>query len=149
MNTNINPNDLLDPKVIEQLANQFFQALPGTNVAGLAPESFATGLTNPTPYAHPQQLDYPQSPASVTPNYSTVNSGIPKSVAGSGVSPSAVQNPSVFNINDPQTSLPDPHFQDGQVPKSVAGSGVSPSALENPNVFNINDPQTSLPDPHF
>jgi cysteine desulfurase/selenocysteine lyase len=149
MNTTINPNDLLDPKVIEQLANQFFQALPGTNVAGLAPESFASGLTNPTPYAHPQQLDYPQSPASVTPNYSTVNSGIPKSVAGSGVSPSAVQNPSVFNINDPQTSLPDPHFQDGQVPKSVAGSGVSPSAVENPSVFNINDPQTSLPDPHF
>jgi cysteine desulfurase/selenocysteine lyase len=32
-----------------------------------------------------------------------------------------------FNVNDPQTSLPDPHFEDGKVPSSVAGSGRSPS----------------------
>jgi cysteine desulfurase/selenocysteine lyase len=52
---------------------------------------------------------------------------IPRSLAGSGISPSALEQGSVININDPQTSLPDPHFIDGQIPKSVAGSGISPS----------------------
>lgn len=52
---------------------------------------------------------------------------IPKSLAGSGISPSALEQGSVININDPQTSLPDPHFTNGQIPRSVAGSGISPS----------------------
>src|SRR3984957_4699008 len=60
-------------------------------------------------------------------------SSVPGSVAGSGISPSAVK-PSAVNqgnsvdLADPQTSLPDPHFAGtGHVPASVAGSGISPS----------------------
>jgi cysteine desulfurase/selenocysteine lyase len=53
--------------------------------------------------------------------------GLPSTVAGSGVSPSAGEKGHAFNVNDPQTSLPDPHFADGKVPSSVAGSGRSPS----------------------
>ena len=60
---------------------------------------------------------------------------VPGSVAGSGISPSAVK-PSAVNqgnsvdLADPQTSLPDPHFAGtGQVPASVAGSGISPSYI--------------------
>jgi cysteine desulfurase / selenocysteine lyase len=41
-----------------------------------------------------------------------------------------VNHPDAFNINDPQTSLPDPHFYNGQIPRSVAGSGKSPSLKE-------------------
>ncbi|MCS3801473.1 family 2A encapsulin nanocompartment cargo protein cysteine desulfurase [Niastella sp. OAS944] len=41
----------------------------------------------------------------------------------SGVSPSAPDQGNVKDISHPQTSLPDPHFVDGQIPKSVAGSG--------------------------
>jgi cysteine desulfurase / selenocysteine lyase len=52
---------------------------------------------------------------------------VPMSVAGSGVSPSAPDSNKAFNVKDPQTSLPDPHFSDGKVPSSVAGSGRSPS----------------------
>ncbi|MFT3681572.1 MAG: family 2A encapsulin nanocompartment cargo protein cysteine desulfurase [Ferruginibacter sp.] len=52
---------------------------------------------------------------------------VPQSVAGSGKSPDAPHQYTDFNINDPQTSLPDPHFADGKVPKSVAGSGRQPS----------------------
>ena len=44
-----------------------------------------------------------------------------------------------FNVKDPQTSLPDPHFTQGQIPKSVAGSGVSPSAVTGGNVFHLGD----------
>lgn len=57
---------------------------------------------------------------------------VPQSVAGSGKSPDAPHQSADFNINDPQTSLPDPHFADGKVPQSVAGSGRSPS-LQNQN----------------
>lgn len=54
-----------------------------------------------------------------------------------------------FNIGDPQTSLPDPHFAGGQIPKSVAGSGVSPSALQAGRAFDIGQNQPTLPDPQF
>jgi cysteine desulfurase/selenocysteine lyase len=55
--------------------------------------------------------------------------GIPPSVAGSGISPSAHHQGNSVDLKDPQTSLPDPHFAGkGLVPSSVAGSGRSPSA---------------------
>ncbi|MEO8768801.1 MAG: family 2A encapsulin nanocompartment cargo protein cysteine desulfurase [Ferruginibacter sp.] len=73
--------------------------------------------------------------------------GIPQSLAGSGVSPSAGQQNSDFNIKDPQTSLPDPHFTDGKIPQSVAGSGKSPTSQYSD--FNIGDSQTSLPESNF
>jgi cysteine desulfurase/selenocysteine lyase len=54
---------------------------------------------------------------------------VPQSVAGSGVSPSAINQGNSVDLKDPQTSLPDPHFAGkGLVPSSVAGSGASPSA---------------------
>ncbi len=58
---------------------------------------------------------------------------VPQSVAGSGKSPDAPHQYTDFNINDPQTSLPDPHFSDGKIPKSVAGSGRQPSLEHQPN----------------
>lgn len=58
---------------------------------------------------------------------------VPQSVAGSGKSPDAPHQYTDFNINDPQTSLPDPHFADGKIPKSVAGSGRQPSLQKQPN----------------
>jgi len=64
---------------------------------------------------------------------------VPQSVAGSGKSPDAPHQYTDFNINDPQTSLPDPHFEDGKVPKSVAGSGRQPS-LQNQNGNSSNKP---------
>jgi cysteine desulfurase/selenocysteine lyase len=54
---------------------------------------------------------------------------VPQSVAGSGISPSAINQGNSVDLKDPQTSLPDPHFAGkGLVPSSVAGSGASPSA---------------------
>ena len=56
---------------------------------------------------------------------------VPSSVAGSGISPSAVNQGNAVDLKDPQTSLPDPHFAGtGHVPSSVAGSGASPSAAK-------------------
>jgi len=66
---------------------------------------------------------------------------VPQSVAGSGKSPDAPHQYTDFDINDPQTSLPDPHFADGKVPKSVAGSGRQPS-LQNQS-SSSNNKQTA------
>ena len=99
------PDGLPDENFLQELANQFFSA-------PLVSQEFVPPA--------------PQGGAALS---------VPGSVAGSGISPSAVK-PSAVNqgnsvdLADPQTSLPDPHFAGtGQVPGSVAGSGISPSYL--------------------
>lgn len=62
----------------------------------------------------------------------------PKSVAGSGKSPSLTEHQNEFRVEDPQTSLPDPHFYNGQIPKSVTGSGKSPSVQQAGTNMGIN-----------
>lgn len=109
-----------------------------------------TGQSNSNPYSSIDLI--PSSAGSVNPhdnfgssnyfetkNTEPVNSNdyvgtgkVPQSVAGSGKSPDAPHQYTDFNINDPQTSLPDPHFADGKVPKSVAGSGRQPSLQKQP-----------------
>ncbi|HEY8895847.1 MAG TPA: family 2A encapsulin nanocompartment cargo protein cysteine desulfurase [Niastella sp.] len=97
-------NGTPDINWLQQLANQFFKALPNESA----------GIPS-------YRLDQPE--------HSPVN--FQKPVNGNGVSPTAPEQGNVKNINEPQTSLPDPHFVDGQIPKSVAGSGISPSVNEN------------------
>jgi len=93
-----------DESLIQELANQFFKTPPVPQ-----PTTRRTAGA-PLPWA-PVRLP------------------VPSSVAGSGISPSAVNQGNSVDINDPQTSLPDPHFAGtGHVPSSVAGSGASPSA---------------------
>ena len=103
MSTTALPDGLPDESFLQDLANQFFKA-------PLISQEFV-------PSAAPQGAAL----------------SVPGSVAGSGISPSAVK-PSAINqgnsvdLADPQTSLPDPHFAGtGHVPGSVAGSGISPS----------------------
>ncbi|OQP46288.1 hypothetical protein A4H97_31285 [Niastella yeongjuensis] len=96
-------NGLPDVKMLEQLANRFFKTLPNDQSA------------------IPTYRLEPPAPA---------NGAVLQSVAGSGISPSALEQGNSFDLKDPQTSLPDPHFVAGQIPKSVAGSGISP-AIEN------------------
>lgn len=100
-------NGTPDINWLQQLANQFFKALPNESA----------GIPS-------YRLDQPDS--------SPVNFQQPVNGNGvaNGVSPTAPEQGNVKNINEPQTSLPDPHFVDGQIPKSVAGSGISPSVNE-------------------
>ena len=92
---------------LQQLANQFFKALPNDS-AGIPSYRLDQQDRSPANF---------QKPAN--------NNGV-----ANGVSPTAPEQGNVKNINEPQTSLPDPHFVDGQIPKSVAGSGISPSVNE-------------------
>ena len=54
-------------------------------------------------------------------------------------------HPHTFNIDDPQTSLPDPHFTNGGIPASVAGSGISPSAGARGGGIQPQQPQSAIP----
>ena len=100
-------NGTPDVNWLQQLANQFFKALPNESV----------GIPS-------YRLDQPER--------SPVN--LEKPANDNGVSPTTPEQGNVKNINEPQTSLPDPHFVDGQIPKSVAGSGISPSVNENATI---------------
>src|SRR4029077_6454222 len=71
---------------------------------------------------------HPQSHIPAVPNPGSGN--IPASVAGSGISPSAIHHPGAFNIDDPQTSLPDPHFTRQQ--QAQKGSSSSPLSITKP-----------------
>jgi cysteine desulfurase / selenocysteine lyase len=71
----------------------------------------------------------PPATAAGAPGSSAI--GVPGSVAGSGISPSAGHQGNGVDLKDPQTSLPDPHFAGtGHVPPAVAGSGRSPSYID-------------------
>ena len=131
MSTNINEFSPLDEGALAQLANQFFKAMPGETAPAVAdmggvPTAGGGAETNPFPGA---------------------GGAIPASVAGSGISPSAVQRQESFDLNSPPTSLPDPHFAGtGHIPSSVAGSGISPSAMQQKdNVDDLHSPYGSVP----
>jgi len=85
MSTGTEQPEWLNERALEQLANQYFKALPGEE-------------------------------------------GVRQKEEGRLVSPAGPRE--VFDIKDPQSSLPDPHFADGRVPASVAGSGRSPGLQE-------------------
>lgn len=102
----LNQNNLPDVRELERLANQYFKATPGDPSVESA-QRFAQA----NPVAENQASEF--SPAA-------------------GTSNAQINHPESFDIKDPQTSLPDPHFYNGEIPKSVAGSGRSPS-LQNPS----------------
>lgn len=142
--------ELPDPDALQKLANEYFraisnpdgtEALPALSDVSLYPERDR----QPKSWTGKDQADL----MSKTEHYPGAGY-IPKSVAGSGISPSAIGQNHSFNISEPQTSLPDPHFAgEGKIPSSVAGSGISPSVSGQNTLFAISAPQTSLPDPHF
>jgi cysteine desulfurase/selenocysteine lyase len=144
---NLNTNGFPDESELEKIANQLFKSAPG----GLQNNSgFSEQVHNQ--YEHNdtlKQSDGVNDLGKISPNLVNNNNlgfgKVTKSVAGSGISPSAINHPSDFSVEDPQTSLPDPHFYNGQIPKSVAGSGKSPS-LQNQDLTHGNVlPHNKLP----
>src|SRR5271170_7721301 len=87
LDLNRNPDSGLDP-----------------DLAGLADEQFIQQLANQFFKAPPVP------PATAAPASGSSAISIPGSVAGSGISPSAVNQGNGVDLKDPQTSLPDPHF---------------------------------------
>jgi len=133
----LNRNVLPDESELEKIANQLFKSRPH---GSQNTSEFSEGLHQQYDYNDVlKQSDGASDLGKISPNFLDQNDHglgkIPSSVAGSGISPSAINHPSDFSIDNPQTSLPDPHFYNGQIPKSVAGSGKSLSS-QNDGVKN-------------
>jgi cysteine desulfurase/selenocysteine lyase len=130
---NFQTNPLPDENALEQLANQLFKLLPGNNGtnAGFFEQSGYNEQAQRNSQANSNKVT-----ANLTDSTNFEKSNIPKSVAGSGISPSLTEHQNSFKIDNPQTSLPDPHFYNGQIPKSVAGSGKLPVSENNKNNFH-------------
>lgn len=91
-----------------------------------------------------------KTPAIPPPSQSAIGA-VPSSVAGSGISPSAINQGNSVDLKDPQTSLPDPHFAGrGDIPSSAAGPGhvqtsaTRPAFSAQPVFYFVGTPQTSL-----
>ncbi|WP_447642690.1 MULTISPECIES: family 2A encapsulin nanocompartment cargo protein cysteine desulfurase [Chitinophagaceae] len=61
--------------------------------------------------------------------------GVPASVAGDGISPSAVNQTNAVDLKNPQTSFQDPNIPSTQIPASVAGVGISPETTRHIRTF--------------
>lgn len=136
--------NLPDAGALERLANELFKAMPG---------EMPSPVFSPHLEDHPraqkmlgiiqQEFDRGQSHSSGHQRFDgweSHSSGYQRFDRG----PShGHQN---FDLNEPQTSLPDPHFTDGKVPPSAAGVGVSPgNAL--PSYYFLNE--TFAEKPHI
>ncbi|HRE97968.1 MAG TPA: hypothetical protein PK637_14455, partial [Flavobacteriales bacterium] len=115
--------------MLEKIANDLFKSVPGNS-----PNTNENQDQIHHQFEHNDALkksDGINELGKISPNLVNQNNfglgKLPTSIAGSGISPSAIHHPSEFSIDDPQSSLPDPHFYNGQIPKAVAGSGKSPS----------------------
>ena len=93
--------NLPDAGALERLANELFKALPGEM---------------PSPVFSPHLEDHPRAQKML---------GIIQQEFDRGHLQS--HGHQSFDLNEPQTSLPDPHFTDGHVPPSAAGVGISPA----------------------
>lgn len=121
MSTNIDglPGGLPDPGALERLANELFKALPGEM---------------PSPVFSPNLEDHPRAQKML---------GIVQQELGSGHS--VTHHHTEFDLSEPQTSLPDPHFTDGHVPPSAAGVGVSPGNISPVGQTPVGQTRPALP----
>lgn len=128
-------NKLPDLTAIEQLANQFFKALPGEKVSpNLQDVKQADQVLEHTKVNQDHEKLFPSDQKGV--DYSKpfdreTYEKNPQSYADNKSKATSHDYPYQFNIQDPQTSHPDPHFYDGKIPKSVAGIGKKESGNHN------------------
>ncbi len=144
-----------DPKQLETLANALFRVIPGeavpTQELALNEETEKQFQDKKAEYA---ALETGNTPGFVREPIDPFGNGDYHHSPGSArkaLNPKAsLSEPYAFNISDPQTSHPDPHFYDGKIPKSVSGigkekggertqptshQGISPAFQDNPTTF--------------
>jgi len=134
MSTSTNFQHIPDASVLEQLANQFFAALPGTSFTeGLQPGKLAQ------PPSYQDQLleqgsvaDVKKAPTSLPDPHFAGTGQIPASVAGSGISPSAKSAAVAVNGADPSAeNLSKPYQFAGSAPHQTNSVSALPNSLAN------------------
>ena len=149
MNTNDYPEGLPDVTALEQLANQFFSALPGVVPDGYNAEQFAQGIDENSVNRY-SDSGFGNIPASLPGIGSSGFGNIPSSLAGSGISPSYTNVLNGVDVPHAQPFLPSPQsIGMGHVPFSAGGAGISSSAVGNPNSIDLRNPQPVMPGDHL
>lgn len=132
MNTNINPiPGLPDIEMLESMVKSLYGTLNHADVLSDHPN-----VTVPQGIDHTQvdfqtlehyssyitSLDKEQiAPSSIDSNAQHIGLGnLPQSLAGNGLSPNAHQQGNAVDINNPLTSLPDPHFTNASSTQGVS-----------------------------
>ena len=112
-----NISGLPDLAAIEKLANELFSAMP-----------------NEMPKANfsPNLADHPRMEKALNLVHDRL--------------PSLFGQKEGFNMNNPQTSLTDPHFFSNGTPVSLSGFGVSSAGLDKINGLNLNEINLVSPD---
>lgn len=111
---------LPDAGALERLANELFKALPGEM---------------PSPVFSPNFEDHPRAQKMLGIIHQELAPGFDRGFFP-GTEPGHSRSHQDFDLNEPQTSLPDPHFTDGHVPPSAAGVGISPGNTQAPGQTN-------------
>src|ERR1700744_3340641 len=145
MSTNNYPDDLPDLAALEKLANQFFSALPGTFPEGLNTQQFAQQSFNPDSVQRYENLDFGNIPVDLPGAGSLGMRSVSSSLAGSGISPSALNVLSGVDVPHVHPVFPSPQsIGFGKVPPSMGGIGFSPSVVPSANVIDLRNPQPNL-----
>lgn len=138
MSTNTNKENLPDVGELEKLANRFFKSVPGESLGQLKEQQVKTELPQADNLlekgAVPDESLLQVSPQANTYEYTKS----PKSVTGSGISPSAINQGNAVNLHKPQTAFEDPDFKASNAP--LEGSGAPPFGLG----FPIQPPEPPL-----
>ncbi|POY39300.1 cysteine desulfurase [Solitalea longa] len=147
MNTNINNlPEFLDVTDLQNIANQFFKALPEN-----FPKEFSLDPTkHPKAQGLAEQVLENMDTSVITMPLVNPSLGThtPPSLGGLGASSSAVLPNTGSGTDATSLNLPlstNPLYTSG-VPNSLAGSGASPSYLSPRNNFNSEKPETSFQD---
>ncbi|MGZ3814045.1 MAG: family 2A encapsulin nanocompartment cargo protein cysteine desulfurase [Mucilaginibacter sp.] len=145
MSTNNYPDELPDLAALERLANQFFSALPGKAATDHTNSPLTQQASNPALFAQQDNFGFENLPVDL-PGAGTNGFGnIPSSVAGSGISPSALNVFSGVDLLGAQFVVPPPPAVGfGKVPPSLGGVGVSPSVSTYENAIDLRKQQPAF-----
>ncbi len=134
MNTNINPiPGLPDIEELESMVKSFYGTLNHSDAFVYQDELSLEKNIDHVEVEHQTldhyssyiaSLDKGQTPvSSIDSNAQHIGLGnLPQSLAGSGISPNAHQQGNAVDINNPLTSLPDPHFNNEPTSQTLGGS---------------------------
>ena len=129
MSTNIDQPGIPDVSLLQELANQFFKAVPA---AAPSPSLGTVGQQSPLSYdplVNQGNVGDIKSPPTSLPDPHYAGAKTPVSVSGGGVSPSSLNSVNAIDLSNQQgnNNTPDPGLATtDKSPHSVAGSGISP-----------------------
>jgi cysteine desulfurase/selenocysteine lyase len=135
MSTNTNPDEFLNLQDLEQMANQFFKTVPGNFLSEISSRKDPSAIANSPRSTRQDSIN----PEFGIPYSNPVTDGQPKppvSVAGGGISPSAINQGNSIDLRNPQTSFEDPGLKASNQ-SGDANNGINDFSSQLPSPSNF------------